>query len=125
MVKEIVFKKGESPLDGTLPQYVIVDFLEYCGPEWIKNQLPIPPVELQCQSHCCSVKFVPLSLAYEKTGHTFQGQSAGLGHAIPCIIIQPRSSKMEKIALDYYTCLFHVALLLDHRIAGQDHQFYS
>jgi hypothetical protein len=31
-VKEIVFKKGESPLDGTLPQYVIADFLEYCGP---------------------------------------------------------------------------------------------
>ena len=99
-VKEIVFNKGESPLDGTLPQYVIVEFLEYCGPAWIKNQpkwVPIPPVEIQCQSHCCSVKFVPLSLAYAKTGHTFQGQSAGPGHSIPCIIIQPGSSKMEKL----------------------------
>ncbi len=28
-VKEIVFKKGESPLDGTLPQYVIVEFLVF------------------------------------------------------------------------------------------------
>jgi hypothetical protein len=37
MVKEIVFKKGESPLDGTLPQFVIVEFLEYCGPAWIKK----------------------------------------------------------------------------------------
>jgi len=99
-VKEIIFQRDENPLDGTLPQYVIVDFPEYCGPPWIEDQpkwVPIPQVELQCQSHCCTVKFIPLSLAYAKTGHTFQGQSAGIGHAIPCIIIQPGSSKMEKL----------------------------
>jgi len=99
-VKEIVFERDENPLDGTLPQYVLVDFPEYCGPPWLKDKpkwVPIPPVELQCQSHCCNVKFIPLTLAYAKTGHTFQGQSAGPGHVIPCIIIQPGSSKMEKL----------------------------
>jgi hypothetical protein len=36
-VKEIVFNKDENPLDGTLPQYIIVDFPDYCGPPWIEN----------------------------------------------------------------------------------------
>ena len=65
-VKEIVFERDENPLDGTLPQYVLVDFPEYCGPPWLKDKpkwVPIPPVELQCQSHCCNVKFIPLTLA--------------------------------------------------------------
>jgi len=99
-VKEIVFDKDENPLDGTLPQYVIVEFPDYCGPPWIEDRpkwVPIPQIELQCQSHCCTVRFIPLSLAYAKTGHTFQGQSAGPGHSIPCIVIQPGSLKMEKL----------------------------
>jgi len=29
--------------------------------------------------------------------HTFQGQSAGPEHAIPCIIIQPGTLKMERL----------------------------
>jgi len=35
-------------------------------------------------------------LAYSKTGHTFQGQTCGPGHPIPCIIVQPGTIKMER-----------------------------
>jgi hypothetical protein len=69
-----------------------VEFPDYCGPHWIKdkpNWIPIPSVNIPCSIHCCTVNFILLSLAYAKTGHTFQGQSTGPGHAIPCIIIQP------------------------------------
>jgi hypothetical protein len=100
VVKEIVFKEEESPLDGYLPQYVIVDFPTYCGPIWLESHpswVPIPAIEIQCPNYCCSIKFVPLSLSYAKTGHTFQGQSAGPEHPIQCIIIQPGSSNMEKL----------------------------
>jgi len=99
-VKEIVFNKDENPLDGTLPQYIIVDFPDYCGPPWMENKptwVPIPQIELSCSNFCCLIRFIPLSLAYAKTGHTFQGQSAGPDHAIKCIIIQPGSCSMEKL----------------------------
>lgn len=33
-VQEIVFQKGNSPNDKHLPDYVIVDFPQYCGPAW-------------------------------------------------------------------------------------------
>jgi hypothetical protein len=62
VVKEIVFNKDENPLDGTLPEYVIVKFPDYCGHPWIPDKpkwVPIPPVELNCQSHCCNVQFIP------------------------------------------------------------------
>ena len=32
-VQEIVYLKDESPLDGTLPQFIIVEFPDYCGPQ--------------------------------------------------------------------------------------------
>jgi hypothetical protein len=35
--KEIIFKIGENPLDGTLPQFVLVDFSNYFGPPRMKN----------------------------------------------------------------------------------------
>ncbi len=33
-VIEIVFRKGESPNNGDLPLFVVVDFKAYCGPAW-------------------------------------------------------------------------------------------
>ena len=33
-VVEIVFNENENPLDGTLPQYILVDFPQYRGPSW-------------------------------------------------------------------------------------------
>jgi hypothetical protein len=38
-VVEIVFNENENPLDGTLPQYILVDFPQYRGPSWISENL--------------------------------------------------------------------------------------
>lgn len=99
-VKEIVYNTDGHPLDGTLPKYVIVHFPHYCGPSWFDDHpkwVPIPPIELNCQKHCCKLMYLPLSLAYSKTGHTFQGQNVGPEHAIPCIVVQPGTLKMEHL----------------------------
>jgi len=37
IVVEIVFAKGESPLHGDLPLYVVIDLKTYCGPVWDKE----------------------------------------------------------------------------------------
>jgi hypothetical protein len=37
------------------------------------------PLELPCKNNCCQIKYLPLSLAWAKTGHTFQRQSTGQG----------------------------------------------
>ncbi len=50
---------------------------------------------MNCNKYCCQLNYIPLSLAYAKTGHTFQGQTCGPGHPIPCIIVQPGTLKME------------------------------
>jgi hypothetical protein len=95
---EIVFEKNTTPLDGACPEYVIVDIPTYRGPPWMPDKPtwdPIPPIEMKCQKHCCTFKFIPLSLAYAKTGHTFQGQNVGPHHAIPCIIVHPGKKSME------------------------------
>jgi hypothetical protein len=65
-VIEIVFKENESTLDGTHPQYIVVDFLQYRGPAWINEKptrVPIPPIELACHKHCCNLRYIPLSLS--------------------------------------------------------------
>jgi hypothetical protein len=36
-VVEIIFAKGDSPNNGNLPLYVVVDFKTYCGPAWDKD----------------------------------------------------------------------------------------
>ena len=41
--------------------------------------------------------FIMSNRYWSKTGHTFQGQSAGLGCTIPCIIVQPGNKQMEGI----------------------------
>jgi ABC-type cobalamin/Fe3+-siderophores transport system ATPase subunit len=95
---EIVYKEKASPLDGDFPEYIIVDIPTYRGPAWIKNKptwVPIPPIEMKCIKHCCSFKFIPLSLAYARTGHTFQGQNVGPNHAIKCIVVHPGNKSME------------------------------
>jgi hypothetical protein len=109
-VVEIIYEKDTSPLDGKFPEFVIVEFPQYRGPPWIAekpNWVPIPPIELNCRSHCCTLKYIPLSLAYAKTGHTFQGQSVGPGHPIPCIIVHPGKKKWNIFAQDFCTCLHH------------------
>ena len=97
-VKEIVFEENQHPLDGCHPLYVIVDFPQYCGPAWMKENpkwVPIPTIELNCEKHCCQVRYIPLSLAYAKTCHTFQGQTVGKNCPIECIIVQPGTRDFE------------------------------
>jgi hypothetical protein len=97
-VKEIVFKENENPLDGFQPQYVIVDFPQYCGPHWMaseKTWVPIPVVEMNCNKWCCQLHYIPLTLAYAKTCHTFQGQTVGKNQPISCIIVQPGTRDFE------------------------------
>jgi len=52
-------------------------------PTWV----PIPPIEITCKKHCCTYKYISLSIAYARTGHTFQGQNVGPNY-------------------DYYICSF-------------------
>jgi hypothetical protein len=40
-VIKIVYSEEENPNDRSLSQYIIVDFLQYCGPSWIKEH-PTP-----------------------------------------------------------------------------------
>ena len=39
--------------------------------------------------------FLPLTLAYGKTTHTFQGRSAGPEHPVEVIIVQPGTRQLE------------------------------
>lgn len=41
------------------------------------QSLPIPCVEARCKLNCCSRRFVPLTLAFARSIHKFQGLSAG------------------------------------------------
>lgn len=77
------------------PEYVIVDFPQYCGHQRghqrmaEKTWVPIPVVEMNCGKRCCQLQNIPLTLAYSKACHCFvQGQTAGKNNMIPCNIVQ-------------------------------------
>lgn len=36
-VMEIVFAQDKNPIDGEQPEFVIVEFVQYCGPPWISE----------------------------------------------------------------------------------------
>jgi hypothetical protein len=51
-VVKIIYNEGESPLDGTLPQFAIMEFPQCCGPCWTKDQpewVPTPIVQQSCE----------------------------------------------------------------------------
>ncbi len=50
IVVEIVFAKGESPLHGDLPLYVVIDLKTYCGPVWDKENPTVRIILYQTQS---------------------------------------------------------------------------
>jgi GTPase SAR1 family protein len=104
IVKDIVFDKSHSPNFGDFPLYVLVEFSQYNGmplTEALKKVVPIVPQEVRCKFKCCCKKFIPLSLCYAKTIHTFQGQNAGPVEAnqqpnpIQRIICDPGSKEFE------------------------------
>ena len=94
----IKFAENTYPHEDALPLYIIVDFPQYKGPAWIPNHptwVPITPVRKYCRLGCCHVTYVPLSLAFARTNHTFQGQEAGPEKHIPAIVVDVGSSVFE------------------------------
>ena len=103
-VKEIIYAKGKSPNSGDMPEFILVDFPNYKGPEFIPNHptyVPIPAHTAECNYHCCKTTYIPLELCYAKTIHTFQGQNAGpvsqnqAPNAIGRIICDPGTKRFE------------------------------
>jgi AAA domain len=104
IIEDIVYHAGESPYHGDLPAYVLVKFTQYCGNELVphaKQSVPIPPMKSRCKFGCCTRTYIPLTLAYGKTIHTFQGQTvgpAGKGrpeNPIQRIVLEPGDRKFE------------------------------
>jgi hypothetical protein len=54
-VMEIVFAKGQSPNNGELPLYVVVNFKTYCGPIWDPEN---PTVSKNLLLECCENKLL-------------------------------------------------------------------
>lgn len=94
------FQVDTFPSDNHLPLYCIVYFPEYTGPAWIQNHpkwVPIPPVTQYCKIGCCKVTYMPLTLAFARTNHTFQGKEAGPDKTIPAVVVDVGTSKFEAI----------------------------
>jgi len=119
-VLDIVYHPEQFPPDD-LPLYVLLDIPEYCGPSFIPNApnvVPIAPITVRCNLHCCYRTYMPLRLAFAQTIHTFQGQNAGPvekdqpPNAIQKIICDPSTRKFEGNCVGLlYTLLSHVTTL--------------
>jgi hypothetical protein len=103
-VRDIIYHIGESPERGDFPAYVLVEFYQYCGKDHIPNMpkyIPVAPITVRCNFGCCEKTYMPLSLAYGKTAHTFQGQNVGPvapgrpKNPIQRIIVDPGTRKFE------------------------------
>jgi hypothetical protein len=81
VVMDIVFASDQSPQNRDLPLYILVDFDQYCGPQFHeslpKTYVPIVPETIRCSRNCCRMTQIPLRLAFAKTIHTFQGSNVG------------------------------------------------
>ena len=76
------------------------------------KHVPIPPVTIPCEFHCCERTFFPLDIAFARTIHRFQGLSAGpvdpgkIPNAYQSIICDPD----VKVAEGKATGLLYTAL---------------
>ena len=124
-VLDIVFKPGESPNTGNLPLYVLVHLQDYTGPTFLPGKpyaVPIVPVDVLCNNNCCCTrKFIPLTLAFGKTVHTFQGQNAGPvdddkpPNAVQRIICDPGTRAFEGINIGlFYTILSRATTIREY-----------
>ena len=65
-VIDVRYQDGTSPLKGDKPAYVIIDFDNYLGPPWDKNNpsfVPIPVNVQTCAKRCCTLHHMPLTLS--------------------------------------------------------------
>ena len=102
---DIVYRQDESPSLGYLPLYVLVDFHLYIGPAFDEDHptyVPIPVHIARCQFNCgCERTYVPLTLAFGKTIHSFQGQNVGPTcpgqpkNSVQHIVVEPGTRSFE------------------------------
>ena len=114
-VLDIVFHPGENPNHGDLPRYILLRLPDYNGPAMFPDDpkvVPIVPVQCLCNKNCCTRTYVPLTLAYAKTIHTFQGGTAGPteegkpDNPIQRIVCDPGTRSFEGINIGlFYTIL--------------------
>jgi hypothetical protein len=86
---EIVYAEGQSPNAKQFPLYIVVEMDRYTGPVWDKNhpkQIPIGVRTKICDNNCCILQYIPLSIAFGKTLHTFQGQEI-VKHSIQDVMV--------------------------------------
>lgn len=132
---EILYQKGHNPNHGNLPRYAVVRFPLYSGPIWDRNDrtaVPIPVSQTRCRKMCCVRNFLPLTLAYARTIHKFQGLSAGPTkegrpeNAYKCIVCDPDEKKWERSALGLlYTAVSRATTLGDDDGLGSAIYFFG
>ncbi len=86
----------------------------------ILQHVPIPTEEFVCTRGCCTRMFVPLTLAYARTIHKFQGMSAGpvdkgkIKNMYDVIVCDPDEKSFEGSALGLlYTAVSRATTLGD------------
>ena len=122
-VLDIVFNPGDNPNDGDLPLYILLRLPDYNGPAMFPHDpkvVPIVPVTCLCNKNCCTRTYVPLTLAYAKTIHTFQGGTAGPtedgkpDNPVKRIVCDPGTRSFEGINIGlFYTILSRATTIGD------------
>jgi PIF1-like helicase len=115
VVRDIVYAEGTSPRTRDFPLYVLVEFFQYTGKEMVNGKpkyIPVTPQNIRCNFKCCVRTVMPLTLAYGKTAHTFQGQNVGPlpnnrpPNPIQKIIVDPGKRTFEGVNVGlFYQCL--------------------
>ena len=118
-VQEIIYKQDCNPNFGHFPEYIAVDFPSFSPPDNVTpfdkehpQVVPIPMAFQMCKYRCCKIIVCPLVVAFGRTIHSFQGQEAGPGKAIPSIIVSPGSKSFESNNIGTLnTCVSRVTTL--------------
>ena len=97
-VVDIIYLGEKS--NNSLPDVIMVEFLNYTGPPFIAENpkiIPIIPIErrLDCSCHFCKRKQIPLRLRWATTIHRCQGLTIGAGETNRYIIITPGTRSFE------------------------------
>jgi len=98
-IVDIIYLNGKRPEDS-LPDVVMVEFQNYTGPAFIKQNpklVPLFPLDrrLYCNCNGCRRKQIPLRLGWASTIHRCQGMTIGKGEPNQYIIINPGTRAFE------------------------------